>query len=149
MVEEQVFTCKECGSHGVLVTQRYEETTVCANKLLCGCGKTDLAAFYRTHTTTTYWASGILDHTHNFEVHERREVDEYTEDEEINVGCQACYDSVDPLRWEQEYEPVDQSGANTEIYMHCEGCGRAVDFHRSHDDAGYPHGGAGRIWPHN
>jgi len=141
--EEYLFTCKDCGSHELLVVVEYTVTYYYRKVLECTCERSvGLAVERSCHQTTKYVKSGLLDDEHRCEFDPPEKQDVLDEEEgENEIMCRKCLENSQDDEWEiiEGESEVDED--SEEFYVHCNGCDREIEFGYSHPDR------VGRIWP--
>jgi hypothetical protein len=141
--EENLFTCKECGSH--ILRGEFEGSTVTTytDKLECTCGEGEngVAATREHYVTRSYRAWGLLDDDHHYEEEDHEDLDTEDEDGDVEIHCHKCYENASETDWENIDEEPEEDEESGEWYVRCDGCDREIEFGWSHPDRG------GRIWP--
>jgi hypothetical protein len=139
---EPFFRCGACGCEELRVTRRFTRRTHVEATLPCDCGAEEVAVVHRYRTDTVFEQTGALDDRRQFYLDAPEELEDLdTEDEEYEVRCPACAEGVDEMCWETDPSQIEVDDCDDEFYVHCQGCGREVEFGWSHPDR------EGRIWP--
>jgi hypothetical protein len=144
----ELFTCKECGSHRVKVVHQYMTTTTTQQSMPCACVPRAIAATRRILHVDSWEESFELDGQHRWSdpLGEPEKLESVDDEAEIEVTCKSCYEKG---TWPAEeddlsQEPREEQGSR-DHRVECMGCGRELAFAWSHP--GSDNKGTGLIWP--
>ena len=135
--EDYFFTCKDCGSHDLVVVNEYEITENITKTLDCVCGNSNGIAALRSYCITTEYKSwGVFDDTHRWGNDGTEELNSNTQEDDAEVLCSKCLDDAN----EKDWKTTDETEQDSDYYVKCNGCDREIEF-------GWSHADGGRIWP--
>lgn len=144
--KQNLFTCKRCDSHDVLVASLYKIRENHKNILPCECGTSlnGIAAIQSFLVEKHYEDYGYLDSKHQWEfVHRNNLIDRMELDTNFQLECSECFViyAIDRQKWNIQVENRELSEESIEFHVSCGGCGHEIEFGWSHPNR------AGRIWP--
>ncbi len=144
--KQNLFTCKKCDSHDVLVSSLYKIKENYQRILPCECHTSlnDTAAIKSFFVEKIYEDYGYLDQDHQWEfIHRNNLIDRKEVETNFQLQCSKCFIiyAIDKRKWKTLIENRELSEESVEFHVSCGGCGHEIEFGWSHADR------AGLIWP--